>query len=103
MIESKNEDKKIEATFNAIENLNKIDAPHDMHTEVLRKIQHNGSKFSTSIFLKYAAVGLLLIVNIISYLKYNNQTVLQKNNEQEYQVSDLIADYGLNTYEYENY
>lgn len=100
-MDAKNElEEKINRTFDAVERLEKLAAPNSTYEQVMRKINISKTvETGSNDYLKWAAVGLIILVNTFSYIKYQEPT----NDSKEYQVSDLASDYGLDSYAYSEY
>lgn len=98
-------DSKIESAFDAIKNIEKVEAPESMHAEVMRKVENsNATDNSYNLYLKWAAIGLLVLINMVSYVKLEGFQTEENIRQPEYQISDFVSEYGLNDYnDYNDY
>lgn len=93
-------DKKIDMAFEAIADLDKVPAPTNIFEDVISKLNEPESKqTSYDGYLKWAAIGLIILVNMLSYINYQED----ESNVESFQAGDLATEYGLDSYAYADY
>lgn len=97
---------EINKTLDVLDSIRKVEAPHDIYSSVMNRIQHeenNGIDYMQ--FMKFAAIGLLIIMNAISYVSFLNEESPENESVSttEIEIENLVSEYQINTFAYSDY
>jgi len=104
----KTEDIRNEAnkTLDVLGSIRKVEAPDNIYSSVMDRIQqeeNDGIDYMQ--FMKFAAIGLLIIMNAISYISFLNEESPENESVSttEIEIENLVSEYQINTFAYSDY
>ncbi|MEQ6120523.1 hypothetical protein [Reichenbachiella sp. MALMAid0571] len=106
MKKNKDIQREVNKTLDVLDSIRKVEAPIGIYSSVMDKVRHeekDGIDYMQ--FVKWAAIGLLIIMNAISYVSFLNEEKQENEpvSSTETEIENLVSEYQINTFAYSEY
>ena len=98
--------REVNKTLDVMGSIRKVEAPDYIYSSVMKRINHEGNDgIDYMMFVKWAAIGLLIIMNAISYVSFLNEESPENESVSttEVEIEDLVSEYQINAFVYSEY
>lgn len=105
---NKNEhiENKVDEAIKAAAHIRNVEPPESIYAGVMDKIHSQDHAGTEGInYMQWAAIGLLVLVNAISYISFINSedADLQTSQNTEMEIENLLSEYQINEFAYNEY
>lgn len=98
--------REVNKTLDVLGSIRKVEAPDDIYSSVMDRIKHEDNEgIDYMQFMKFAAIGLLIIMNAISYVSFLNEESPENESVSttEIEIENLVSEYQINAFAYSDY